>query len=98
MMEYAAEVINIFRVINSKMTPREAIRGKHVMRRMAAFGKNMLWLPETWEGGRMEKLEPKFEMGVWLGVCPRTDEAIIGTPAGVMRAGTVKRQAVENAW
>ena len=48
MVEYAAEVINRFRVINGKMTPREAIRGKHVMRRMAEFGKNVLWLPETW--------------------------------------------------
>ena len=27
----------------------------------------MLWLPETWESGRMEKLEPKFEQGIWLG-------------------------------
>ena len=54
----------------------------------------MLWLPETLEGGRMEKLEPKFEKGVWLGVCPSTDEATIGTPAGIVRAGTVKRQAI----
>ena len=34
----------------------------------------------------------------WLGVCPRTDEAIVGQPAGVVRAGTVKRQAIEDAW
>ena len=34
MVEYAAEVINRFRVINGKMTLREAIGGKHVMRRM----------------------------------------------------------------
>ena len=64
---------------------------------MAEFGENVLWLPDTWEGGRMEKLEPKFERGVWLGVCPRTDEEIIGTPAGTVRAGNVKRQAIEDA-
>ncbi len=57
-----------------------------------------MWLPETWESGRMEKLEPKFEHGVWLGVCPRTDEAIIGTTGGIVRAGTVKRRAMEEAW
>ena len=55
-------------------------------------------MPETWEGGRLEKLEPKFEKGIWLGVCPRTDEATVGTPAGIVRAGTVKRQAIEDAW
>ena len=46
----------------------------------------------------MDKLEPKFEKGVWLGVCPRTDETIIGTPAGIVRARAVKRQAIEDAW
>ena len=67
------------------------------MRRMDEFGESLLWLLETWEGGRTERLEPKFEKRVWLGVCPRTDEAIIGTPAGVARAEAVKRQANEDA-
>ena len=34
MQEYATEVINRFRVINNKMTPREAIRGKHALRKI----------------------------------------------------------------
>ena len=65
---------------------------------MAEFGEHVLWLSETWEGGRMEKLEPKFEQGVWFGVCPRIDKAIIGASAGIVRAGTAKRQAIEDAW
>ena len=68
------------------------------MRRLAEFGENVLCLPETWESGRMGKLEPKFEQGIWLGVCSRTDEAIIGTSGGIVRAGTVKRQAIDDAW
>ena len=31
-------------------------------------------------------------------MCPRTDKAIVGTPSGIVRAGTVKRQAIEDAW
>ena len=46
----------------------------------------------------MEKLEPKFEQGIWLGVCPRTDEAIIGTSSGIVRTGTVNRHTIEDAW
>ena len=98
MVEYAAEVINRFRVISNKMIPREIIRGQHASSTMAEFGENELLLPETWEGGRIEKHELKFERGVCLGVCPRTDEAIIGTPARIARAGTVKRQVIEVAW
>ena len=97
MIEYAAELINMFKIISQKLTPREALRGKHTLRRLADFGENMLCLPETWNSGRMEKLEPKFEQGIWLVVRPRTDEAIIGTSGGTVRAGTVKRQAIEEA-
>ena len=70
MIEYAAELINMFKIVNNKSTPREALRGKHTLRRLPEFGENVLWLPETWESGRMEKLEPKFEKGIWSGVCP----------------------------
>ena len=98
MIEYAVELINMFITINKKLTPREALWGKHTLRRLAEFGKNVLWLAETWESGRMEKLEPKFEQGIWLGVCSRTEEAIIGSTKGIVRAGTAKRQAIEEAW
>ena len=74
------------------------MRGKNTLRRMAEFGESVLRRPDTWEGGRMEKLEPHFGHGIWLGVCPRTDEAIIGTSTGIVRPGTVKRQRIEDAW
>ena len=32
------------------------------------------------------------------GVCQRTDEAIIGAASGIVGAGTVKRQAIDDAW
>ena len=98
MVEYASETINRFRIVTKESTPREFLRGKHEIRRMAEFGECVLRLPETWESGRMEKLEPKFEKGVWLGACPRTDEAIIGTATSIVRAGTVTRQTLEEAW
>ena len=91
MVEYPVETINWFKIINKKLTPRDAIGGKHALRIMPEFGQNVLWLPETWESGRMEKSEPNFEQVVWLGECPRTDEAIIGASNGIVRAGTVKR-------
>ena len=40
----------------------------------------------------------KFEQGIRLGVCPRTVEAIIGVFTGIVRFGTAKRQAMEDAW
>ena len=72
MIEYAAELINMFKIINKKLTPREALRGKHTWMRIAEFSEHVLWLPETWESGRMEKLKPNLQQGTWLGVCSRT--------------------------
>ena len=98
MVQYCAETINRFRIINMKLAPREAIRGNHKLRRMPEFRENVLLLSENRQSGRMGKLEPKFEQGIWLGVCPRPDEAIIGFVSGIVRAGTVKRQAIDDAW
>ena len=95
MVKYASETINRFRIVRKESSPREFLRGKHEIRRMTECGGSVLWLPETWESGRMENLEPKFENDVWLGICPRTDEAIIGTATGIVRAGTMKRQTME---
>ena len=49
-------------------------------------------------GERKDEEVGAFEMGVWQGVCLRTDEAIIGTATGIVRAGTVKRQTIDEAW
>ena len=46
----------------------------------------------------MDKLEPKFEQGIWLGVRPTTDEAIIWAISGIVRARTIKRHVIDDAW
>ena len=47
MVEYAAETINGFKIIHKKLTPWEAIRGKHSLRITAEFRDNVLWFLET---------------------------------------------------
>ena len=42
MIEYAAGTINSFKITNKKLTPREAIRGKHTLRNMFGFGEHVL--------------------------------------------------------
>ena len=45
-----------------------------------------------------DKLNPKFERGIWLGVHARSNEDIIGTPEGVLRASIVKRVPEDERW
>ena len=79
-------------------TPRERLRGKHKMRPMAEFGESVWYLPEFWPDGKIRQMEPNLFAGIWLGVCPRTDEALIGTKDGLVRANTVKRKPLETAF
>ena len=98
LIEWAAEVHNRFLIGKDGKTPRESIRGKHRMRPMAEFGESVYYLPEFWPDGKIRQMEPKFFSGLWLGACPRTDEALIGTDKGLVRANTVKRKPIESAF
>ena len=97
-VEYALETINGFRIVRKESTARELFRGKHEIRRMAEFGESVYYLPEFWPDGKIRQMEPKFFSGVWLGASPRTDEALIGTDKGLVRASTVKRKPIESAF
>ena len=68
------------------------------MRPMSEFGESVWYLPEFWPDGKIRQMEPKFFAGICLGVCPRTDEALISTRDGLVRASTVKRKPPETAF
>ena len=48
---------------------------------------------------RDNKGMPRFEYGVWLGLCARSDEVYIGLPSGeVVKARTVRRLEPQDMW
>ena len=40
---------------------------------------------------RMSKLDDKFLPGIFLGLTLKSDESLVGTPEGVVRARTIRR-------
>ena len=52
-----------------------------------------MWIPLKSEGHERAKSESKFMDGVWLGLRAKSDEDLIGTPSGVVRAHSVKKVA-----
>ena len=44
----------------------------------------------------VDKLNPRWEQGVWLGVRDESGEIIIGTPEGVVKARDFKRLPAES--
>ena len=45
-----------------------------------------------------EKLESKWETGIWVGVTDTSREKIIATPQGCLKVRSVKRKPVEDRW
>ena len=92
LVEHSADFISRFRVGRDGKTARERIIGKQDLPNVAEFGESVFYLPLDRDRGQTEELDPKLQVGVWLGLERSTNEAKIGTPSGVLRARTVRRR------
>ena len=66
---------------------------KRGQRPLAEFGEKIMWLDRA-----SEKRDRKWNVGIYFGLVPRSNEVYIGTPAGVVRAWSVKRLAGDERW
>ena len=99
MTEYAADMYNTHREVVGKRTPYELLKGRQRTRPVAMFGETVLWMPlDRNPDGHIRHLEPKFRLGVWLGMDPRNDEIIVATENGIERAQCVKRRPEGNSF
>ena len=58
-----------------------------------------VWYKEVREGKeRRNQLETEEKEGIWLGHARSSNEALIGTREGVVKAHTVRRQTEETRW
>ena len=59
------------------------------------FGEVVWWRRLKESGELQNKMEMKWEEGIWLGHETMTNEVVIGTPDGCVRAWAVKRRVEE---
>ena len=60
---------------------------------MVEFGERVMYYKSGITG--TQKLESRWESGIWLGLRDETNEAIIGTPDGCIKARDVRRYGSE---
>ena len=58
--------------------------------KMARFGEKVLYMPLKGAKSLRNKGDAKMEYGVWLGAKLRTDEILIATEKGVVKARTLR--------
>ena len=98
LVEYAATSINHFREGRDKKTPLERHRAMKHERPLADFGERVHYLPLDRKHGASHSPDVRYEEGIWLGLVMKSQEVIIGTPSGVVRARSVKRRPEDVRW
>ena len=94
--EYAAYLLNRLEVGKDGKTAYERNKGKKGMVMAVEFGERLLW--KTRPKDKMEKLNPRWEYGVFVGIKALSGEVWVATKSGVRAVRSVRRIAAEERW
>lgn len=98
MVRWAAMLCSRYLTGKDGLTGYERRRGRKCKDKITVFGEKV-WFKRTREGkDRMNQFDTEWEEGVWLGRCRNSNESVIGTRRGTVRAYTTKRQDEDNRW
>ena len=84
MVTHAATIFNRFSVGQDGKTPMEKARGTRPNREMAEFGEKILFQPMT-KYNEMNKLDVRWQYGLFMDVATRTNEIMVIGPDGNAR-------------
>ena len=97
-IRWAAMLTSRFLVGADGRTAYERRRGRRCNLECVPFGE-YVWFKQVREGNdRTNKTESEWSEGIWLGHARQSNEHVIGTEQGVVRAYTVKRKEEGQRW
>ena len=98
MVRWAAMICSRYLVGKDGRTGFERRRGRKCRIPVVPFGE-WVWYRQIRKGKNQEdKLESEMKEGVWLGHARNSNEVLIGTDQGVVRAYDVKRKPEDQRW
>ena len=98
MVRWSAMMVSRFLVGKDGRTSYERRRGRKCKIPVVAFGEK-IWYKELREGKqKKDKFTSEWQEGIWLGHARSSNEAIVGTRKGVVRAYSIKRQPEDERW
>ena len=78
-------------------TAYERVKGKSGKVLGIEFGEKVLWKIRS-KSSRLQKIRPRWEYGIFVGVKPRSGELLIATTSGIKSVRSVRRIPVEARW
>ena len=97
LVQHAADCLSKYQVGEDGKTAYERLKGKKFSRAVVEFGEKIHYKKNS-KGHKDNKLDVKWGEGYFLGFYWKTSEALVGTPAGVKRAGTIRRVGAHRRW
>lgn len=97
LVDYCGTLLSRFQRGPDGRTAYERSTGKTWKIKLPEFGENVWYQPLKGERAH-GKLEPKFELGVFLGIQEGTAMRWVGTPTGVVRTWTIKTLPDDAKW
>ena len=96
LVRWVAMMYSRFRRGADGKTAYERQRGRKCRQEVVPFGERIHY--RRLEGENKNKLESKWETGIWLGHARGSSESLIGTSQGVVRAWAIKRMPAGERW
>ena len=91
-------LLSRFMVGRDGQTGYERRRGRKCSIAVLPFGESVWYREVRVTKEKKNKYDTEWKDGVWLGHTRRSNEAVIGTADGVVRAYSVKRRAEGERW
>ena len=88
MADYAGYLLNRLEVRKDGKTAYERTKGKAATVLGVEFGEKLLWKRKTAQ--KMNKVSPKWEYGIFVGVRGRSGELWVAMPEGVRKVRAVR--------
>ena len=95
LVHHAGVLLSRFLIGVDGRTAYERLKGKSFKRKLVPFGECVHYQPLGNPSGhktRLNKMEPMWQDGIFLGIRNHTGEYLIGTPRGVVRSYSMKRK------
>ena len=98
MVEHAADLINKFAVGVDGRTASRRLRGKEFRGQVVQFGERVHHRRNVKGQILSNKLDVRWEEGIYLEIDWRSGEAFVGTEQGVVKAGVIRRVGAHRRW
>ena len=98
LVRWAAMSLSRFQVGRDRKTPYERQTGRVCQEEVLPFGERVWFRKLTAHSDKKASMDTKWSEGVWLGHNRGSNESLIGTPQGVMKAWSVRRRIPEERW